>query len=159
SEGALKVINKFAKESTGSLIQTRNELIKLGDGDIQAGVTKLARNALAYGKALGMEIDQVGSMMGNFVGEVGYGAQNVQGIMGDIVSAASTSNMPVHKFMDIFRQTIPHLELFTNRIEELAGTIKLLSKNMSPEQVKQFMSAWSGGLGKDDFKSRLKKTL
>lgn len=159
SEDALKTINAFARESTGSIVSMRNELLRLGDGDIKAGMETFSKSAIAYGKALGMEMDQVGSMMGNFVGEVGYGVGHVQDLMGEIVTAAATSSMPVGKFMDIFRQTIPNLELFTNRIEELAGHIKLLSKSMSPDQVKEFMNSWNQSLKYDSFQSRLKKTL
>lgn len=159
SENAIKTINSFAKESTGSIIAMRNELLRLGDGDIKKGVTSFSKSAIAYGKALGMEMDQIGHDMGHFVGEVGYGAQNVQSLMSEIVATASTSSMPVGKFMDIFRQTIPHLELFTNRIEELASVIKVLSKSMSPDQVKEFMSSWNQSLKFDSFQSRLKKTL
>jgi hypothetical protein len=159
SEMALKTINSFAKEATGSIVQTRNELVKMGGGDIQKGMTLFSKSAIAYGKALGMEMTEVGSMMGNFVGELGYSTTTVTSLMSDIVSTAATSGMPVYKFMDIFRQTIPHVELFSNRMEELAGTIKLLSKSMSPEQVKEFMGAWSQGLKYDSFSSRLKKTL
>lgn len=159
SEDALRTINAFAKESTGSVIAMRNEMVRLGDGDIKKGMTSFTKSSIAYGKALGIEMDQVGSMMGSFVGDVGYATSNVQGLMSEIVATAATSSMPIHKFMDIFRQTVPHLELFTNRIEELASVVKVLSKSMAPDQVKEFMNAWSQGFKLDSFQSRLKKTL
>jgi len=159
SETAAKAINAFAKESTGSLIKTRETMKSLGKGDVTAGVEEFSRNAIVYGKALGMESTEVAGMMGKFVSETGYGADQVQGLMGNIVKAAATANMPMTKFMGIFRQVLPDVELYQNRLEELTGTIKLLSKTMSAKDVKNFMDAFAKGFQGMDFKQRLKTVL
>jgi uncharacterized coiled-coil protein SlyX len=159
SETALQAINAYAKESTGSLMKTRDVMTSFGKGDLTAGVTEFSRNAIVYGKALGMEVTEVASMMGKFVGEVGYGADQVQDLMGDIVKAAATSGMPVHKFMNIFKETTTDVELFTNRIEELTGVMKMLSKSMSPSDVKKFMDAFKKGFQGKSFKERLGHVL
>lgn len=159
SEIAAKAINAFAKESTGSLIKTRDTLKSLGKGDIAAGVEEFSRNAMVYGKALGMESTEVAGMMGKLVSEAGYGAEKVQDLMGNVVKAAATANMPMTKFMGIFRSVLPDVELYQNRLEELTGTIKLLSKTMSPKDVQNFMNAFSKGFQGMDFKQRLKTVL
>jgi hypothetical protein len=159
SEDVLKTINAFSKESTGSLLKTHDTLVRLGKGDVQVGMKEFAETAMVYGKALNMEASEVGSMMGKFVNDMGYGADQVQHLMGNIVQAAATSNMPMTKFMDIFRQVIPDVELYQNRIEELTGVIKLLSKTMSAKDVKNFMDAFSRGFKGQDFRSRLKTML
>lgn len=158
AEGALKIVNAYAQTSTGSLNKTAQAFGQLG-GSVDQGMKEFVYSAVSYGKALGMEAEEVASMMGNFQTEVGYGANQVQQVMGNIVQAAATANMPVSKFMDIFRSVNPHVELFINRIEELTGAIAMLSKNMRPEDVKKFMNAFGKGLEDESFQSRLHKVL
>lgn len=159
SEKTLSIINAFAKDSTGSLTKTRDTLASLGGGNVTKGMNEMARNAMAYGKALGMEATEVASMMGKFVSETGYSAEQVQGTMGNIVKAAATANMPMTKFMDIFRRVLPDVDLFTNRLEELTGVIKLLSSTMSPKDIQAFMDAFSKGFKGMSFKDRLGHVL
>lgn len=159
SEQALKVVNRFAVESTGSLLKTRSTLAELGKGDVQAGMALLAKNAIAYGKAMNMEATEVGTMMGQLQSDAGYGAEQIQNVMGMAVKAAASANMPMTKFMGIFRQVLPDVELYQNRLEELTGTIKLLSKTMSPKDVKNFMDSFTNGFKGMDFKQRLKVAL
>lgn len=156
SEAALSTVNAFAKEASGSIVQTAAMLTDMGSGSLGAGLTSFAKNAMLYGKALGMESTEVAGLMGNLVSEVGMSASDVQQTLGDVVKQAATAGMPVQKFMDVFKDAIPNLDLFTNRIEELTGTMKLLSKTMSPRDVKGFMSAMGKGFDSLDFKQRLK---
>ncbi len=158
SEQTAKIINRFTKESTGSLMQTRNELSQM-PGGLQGGVAAMAKAATAYGKALGMEADEAAAMMGRFTNELGLSAQGSIDAMQNIVKAASQSNMPMAKFLEIFHKVIPDVELYQNRLEELTGTVKLLSKTMSAKDVKNFMDAFSKGFKGTDFKQRLKTTL
>jgi hypothetical protein len=159
SELAAKTINAFARESTGSLAQTRAELYRLGTGDIQQGVVELTKASMAYGSALGIGTEEAGAMMGKFTSELGYSTQGSIDTLGNIVKAAAGANMPMTKFMNIFNQVIPDVELYQNRLEELTGTIRLLSKSMSPKDVKNFMEAFAQGFKGVDFRQRLKTVL
>lgn len=159
SEQVLGIINRYAVESTGSLMKTRTTLAEMGKGDVQAGMTRLAKSAIAYGKALGMEASDVASTMGQMQSEMGYGAGQIQDLMSNVVKSAATANMPMTKFMSIFRSVLPDVELYQNRLEELTGTIKLLSKAMSPRDVQRFMDAFSKGFQGVDFRQRLKVAL
>jgi hypothetical protein len=159
SESALKSVNAFAKESGMSLIQMEEQLKSMGKGDLERGMKEFAINAQVYGKALGMEGQAVAGLMGQFTNEIGKSADDVTRTMGDIVKQAAQAGMPTKKFMDIFQQAIPNLDMFTNRIEELTGTMKMLSKTMDPRQVKGFMSAMGKGFDQLDFKQRLKMAL
>lgn len=159
TETTAKTVNAYMKEASGSIIQTRDTMLSLGRGDATKGVELLAKNALLYGKALGIETTEIASMMGKFENEVGYGAGQVQDLMGDIVKAAATSNMPVSKFMSIFHSVTPDLELYINRIEELTGVMKLLSKNMSPGDVKKFMDAFGKGFQGMSFTDRVQTAV
>jgi hypothetical protein len=159
SEQSLKAVAAFSRESSGSIGQTAARLKDLGKGSLQTGLLEFSKMAAVYGKALGMEATEVGTMMGTFVSEVGYGAESAQEAMSGIVREAAAANMPVYKFMDIFRQTIPSLDMYTNRMEELTGVIKLLSKTMSAKDVKKFMEAFGEGFDQVDFKQRLKLAL
>lgn len=159
SEKSLQIIGAFSKSASGSVIRTAAQLKKLGDGDLQKGLFQMATQAQLYAKALGMEATEVGSMMGDLVSEVGMNSDNVLGIIGDVVKQASQANMPLTKFNDIFRQAVPNLDLFTNRIEEVTGMVKLMSKTMDPKSVKNFMDAFGRGFDQLDFKQRLKMAL
>jgi hypothetical protein len=155
SKDTMEIINAYAKESTGSLIKTRNTMVDLG-GSVESGMQEFATNAIVYGKALNMEAADTAAMMGKFQTEMGYGANQVQDLMQDVVKSAATASMPMSKFMEIFKSVTPDVELYRNRLEELTGTIKLLSKTMSPRDVQQFMDAFKKGFGGTDFKQRLK---
>jgi hypothetical protein len=159
TETTAKTVNAYMKEASGSIIQTRDTMKSLGGGDVTKGIELLSKNALLYGKALGMETTDVALMMGKLEQEVGLGAGQVQDVMGDIVKAAATSNMPVSKFMGIFHSVTPDLELYINRIEELTGVMKLLSKNMSAADVKKFMDAFSKGFQGKSFSDRVKDVV
>lgn len=156
--GALKVVSAFAKESSGSLVRTAADLESMG-GTIEGGFKKFTENAILYGKALGMQGEETATMMGSWTSELGIGSNRVLEIIGTVASEARSSNIPVHKFMDIFKSVTPNLDLFANRIENLTAMIKSLSKNMSPASVKQFMDAFSKGFKGMDFTSRLKTVL
>lgn len=159
SVDTMKILNAYTKEATGSLIKTRDTMVQMGEGSVTAGVEKFARSATVYGKALSMEGEEVAQMMGSFVSEIGYSADNVTDLMGDIVKSAATANIPMGKFMGIFRSVLPDVELYQNRLEELTGTIKLLSQTMSPKDVKNFMNAFAKGFKGMDFRQRLKTAL
>lgn len=152
------IINAYMKSASGSILKTRDAMTALGEGDTAKGIELLAKNAMAYGKALGMEVGDVAQMMGQYEQDIGMGARQTQTMMGNIVKAAATSNMPVSKFMDIFRATTPALELYTNRMEELTGVIKMLSKNMSAADVKKYMDAFKGFKGQS-FLERVQHVL
>lgn len=155
----MKAVGAFSKNATGSIVKTEIMLRNMGGGDLNAGLLEFSKNAQIYGKALGMESEAVASTMGNMVSDIGVDATNVQKMFGDVVKQASQAGMPVHKFMDIFHQAIPDMDLFTNRMDELTGTVKLLSKSMDPRAVKGFMQAFGKGFDQLDFKQRLKMAL
>ena len=159
SETSLKIVSAFSKEASGSIITTAANLKDLGGGSMEFGMQQFVTSAIAYGKGLGMEVEEVAGLMGKFVSEIGVGVANVQSTFDSIMKQANQANMPVSKFMDIFRQTIPSVDLYTNRIEELTGTMKMLSKSMSAKDVQAFMNAFGRGFDQLDFKQRLKMTL
>lgn len=159
SETAMKAAGAFAKEASGSIVQTEAMLRGMGGGDLQQGMFELAKNAQVYGKALGMEAQDVAGFMGQLVNEVGVSHENVTKVMGDVVKQASQAGIPVNKFMAIFKDAIPELDMFTNRIEEVTGVVKLMSKTMDPRQLKDFMKAFGKGFDQMDFKQRLKMAL
>jgi hypothetical protein len=159
SETAMQAAGAFAKEASGSIVQTEAMLRGMGGGDLQQGMFELAKNAQVYGKALGMEAKDVAGFMGQLVNEVGVSHENVTKVMGDVVKQASQAGIPVNKFMAIFKDAIPELDMFTNRIEEVTGVVKLMSKTMDPRQLKDFMKAFGKGFDQMDFKQRLKMML
>jgi hypothetical protein len=158
AEEALGAINAFAKTSSGSMIKTALDFTKMS-GSVEKGSKEFAKNAVLYGKALGMQSNEVASMMGDWVSELGVAGSNTIGVMDSIISAARTSNVPVSKFLDIFKQATPSLDIFTNRIEALAGQIKMMMREMSPGQVKKFMDAFGKGFSQSSFEDRTKMVL
>ena len=162
SEKALTDINAFGMAATGSIGKTKKMLEHMGDDSLlganklQDGVTKFVTSATVYGKALGVESTEVAKMMGDFVSDIGVSHENVIAVMGDIVKTAAVANIPVHKMMDVFHDVLPDVNLFTNRIEELTGTVKLLSKTMDAKAMKSFMKTMGKGFDELDFKQRLK---
>jgi len=156
SEKALTDINAFGMAATGSIRKTQVMLQQIGGGTLEQGVRKFATAATVYGKSLGMESTEVAKMMGDFVSDIGISHENVIGVMDSIVQTAAVANMPIHKMMDVFHDVLPDVNLFTNRIEELTGTMKLLSKSMDAKSMKSFMKTMSKGFDELDFKQRLK---
>ena len=159
SEKALEITAAFGHEAATGLGSLQTMITQMGGGDLTKGMEDLTKNAHLYGKALGMEATDVASMMGNMMTEIGYSHQKITGVMDQIVKTAATSNIPAHKFMDIFKEAIPNIDLYLNRIEELTGAIKILSKTMSPKDMKAFMQTLGKGFDQLDFKNRLKMAL
>jgi len=159
SETAMAAAGAFARESTGSIVQAEAMIKDMGGKDLQQGMFELAKNAQVYGKALGMEATEVAGFMGQMVSEIGISHQNVSKVMADVVKQASQAGIPVNKFMAIFKDAIPELDMFTNRIEEVTGVVKMMSKTMDPRQLKDFMKAFGKGFDQMDFKQRLKMVL
>jgi len=159
SEDGLKAVAAFSKETSGSLAQTQARMKMMG-GDIgeplEQGMNSFVIAAKTYGNALGLSLTETAGMMGEFVNEIGVTSEGVQGTLKDITAQAAASNIPIYKFMDMFRQAMPSLDLYINRMEELTGVIKLLGKAMSPGDVKKFMDAFRQGFDQMDFKQRLK---
>lgn len=154
SKTVTDTVNAFAKATTGSIIKT-NETMNTFIG----GAGQFARSALLYGKALGIEATEAATMMGEWTAEVGYNTSQVQTLLRDVAVTASLSSMPVNKFMDIFKKVTPNVDLFTNRIEDLANTIKYMSRAMSSRDVERFMRAFQGGFEQKSFKQKLATTL
>lgn len=160
SEKAAKTLSAFSKESSGSMLRLRNEMASLGGRDgVSGGIKIFYQAAHSYGSALNMSAEQTGELMGRMSQEMGKSAEGTIESMGNIVQAAAKSNMPMSKFMEIFHSVIPGVELYQNRLEELTGTIKLLSKSMSPKDVKNFMDAFQNGFKGTSFRDRLKTAL
>lgn len=156
SEDTLRTIAKFSEQSSGSLSKTIGLLSHMGGTSFSSNIELFQKNALVFGKSIGMETQEVAGFMGNLISEIGYGADNVTKTMDLIVKQAATTNMPITKFMDVFKSAIPNIDLFTNRLEQLTGTIKLLARNMSPKFVQEFMDTMGRGFDQMDFKQRLK---
>lgn len=158
SKESLSALAVFSKETSGSLSQTQARLEAMGSGfsdPLKKGMQSFVIAAKVYGNALGMSMKDTAGIMGTLVNEIGVQSDNVQKIMGGIVHQAAASNIPVYKFMDMFREALPNLDLYINRIEELTGVMKLLGSAMSPKDIKQFIQAFSQGFDKMDFKQRL----
>lgn len=153
-----KIFSSYMRESSGSLQETNMRLIETG-GTLEQGMIKLATSAQAYGNALGMSAAGAAEMMGKLESEMGITGDRTYDAMDNIVKAAATANMPMTKFMGIFRTVLPDVEMYKNRLEELTGVVKMLSRTMDARAVKQFMSALAKGFKGTDFKQRLKSTL
>lgn len=156
SKAALESVNAYAINASGSIAKTADQMERLGDGSQSAGLARFAIGAKTYGQALGMSASEASSMMGNMVSEIGMSHENVLQIMKDVTSQAAASGMPMQKFMDVFKNAVPELDLYTNRIEEVTGVIKMMGKTMDPRQMKSFMDAFGKGFDQMDFKQRLK---
>jgi hypothetical protein len=154
SKDTAGVINAYTRATTGSLIRTQATLSSM-DG----GIKEFSERAVVYGAALNMESTAVAEMMGKFRSEAGYAAKDTQRLMNDIVFTVSNAGMPVEKFMNIFNKVIPDVDLFENRIENLIGTMKFLSKSMSPKDVERFMMAFKNMFRGRSFQQKLQTTL
>jgi len=138
-EQSAKGANAFST-GVGGFVRGYN-LIEQMDGGMKAFQT----NLIVYGKSLGMTTEEVGTRIASFYTDYGYGAKSANDMFVALIDNARAANMPVNKFMNIFDETIPGLSLYTNRMEELTNIMRMLSKTMSPDQVRQFMQALGRG--------------
>lgn len=138
-EESAKGFNAFAT-GVGGMMKGYN-LVEQMDGGMQAFQT----NLIVYGKSLGMTTQEVGTKLASFYTDYGYGARATNEMFVSLIDTARAANMPINKFMNIFDETIPGLSLYTNRMEELTNVMRMLSKQMSPDAVRQFMQALGKG--------------
>jgi len=155
SKASLGAVAEYSKKARGSLSALSNDMKDIG-GSLTGGIEVFSAATFSYGKALNMEQKEVAGFIGDLVSEVGYHSDNMLKTMAMVVKQASSSGMPVTKFMDVFKSALPNLDLYTNRMEQLTGVMNLLSRSMSPRGVEKFMRTMTQGFDQMDFKQRLK---
>jgi hypothetical protein len=160
AEDALASVNAFTKSTTGSIVATGTAFKEMTSSyDLKSGLKVFVEQSKMYANALGMSMTEIAELQGEMVSNIGINANGALNIMEDVVSHAAQANLPLSKFTEIFRSAVPNMDLFKNRITEVTGMIKLMSKTMDPRRVKDFMNTLQKGFDQRGFRDRLKMAL
>lgn len=160
AEEALQTVNAFTKSATGSIVSTGIAFKEMTSSyDLKAGLKVFVEQSKMYANALGMSMTEIADLQGEMVSSLGINANGALNIMEDVVSHAAQANLPLSKFTEIFRSAVPNMDLFKNRITEVTGMVKLMSKTMDPRRVKDFMNTLQRGFDQRGFRDRLKMAL
>jgi len=159
SADVMKTVKSYMDKTSSSLHGVSDAMEEIGRGKgqeaLERGIKSFYTKAASYGMALGKSAQDVAAMMGSFETSMGLSHKSVDKLMKKVVIFARDARMPMENFMDIFKNVIPSVDLYRNRLDELTATIVNLSRNMSPDAVKQFMDAFANGFKGQSFMERL----
>ena len=143
-EEAAGIVNSYIKNTSGSLTKAHSEFSNMPSPD--TAIADITKSVVVYGKLMGISTDEVTETMGHLYNELDHDFTHINKIMDSVVGAALGAGVPVNKFVSMFRDMVPNIDLFNNRLEETVGVMKELSKTMSPDKLRKTMEVMSKGL-------------
>ena len=143
-EEAAGIVNSYIKNTSGSLTKAHSEFSSMPSPE--TAIADITKSVVVYGKLMGISNDEVTETMGHLYNELDHDFTHINKIMDSVVGAALGAGVPVNKFVSMFRDMVPNIDLFNNRLEETVGVMKELSKTMSPDKLRKTMEVMSKGL-------------
>lgn len=142
-EEAASIMNDYISKTTGSISRAVAAFQNMSDPG--KAVFEITKSVVTYGRMMGVSTEEVTSMMGTLTQELGSNFHQINHIMDSVVSAALSSGVPVNKFVGMFKDMLPTIDLFNNRLDETVGVMKQLGKAMSPDKLRSAMQALTKG--------------
>ncbi len=142
-------------KATGMSIVEINERMKVSSG----GLNEFIRSTDAVSRSLGISYDEMMGMTQTFTESFGKSLDGVKNSFMDVSKAALKSGIPIHRFMEAFKDVLPQADMFTNRIEDSIGYLRAFGTNLSTKSLKEFMHAMNANWRQMSFRDKLKPTL
>ena len=114
---------------------------------------------VAYSRNFGVSLSEIGALQGEMFREMGASAGSVRDQFAMMGQAASDSGIAANKFFGIVRGMSADMSLFNLRMEDVVGTMKLLSKSMNTKNAESFMKTLTGFYKEMDLSGRIKATI
>jgi hypothetical protein len=121
--------------------------------------TEMVHTAVAYSRTWGVSLSEITQLQGEMTSEMGMGLESIQQSFKMMNRAASESGIAANKFFSIIRNFSADMSLFNLRMEDVVGTMKQLSKTMSPKAAAQFLQTITSFYKGQGLKERIGTTL
>lgn len=119
-------------------------------------VTKMA---IGYSRIMGVSIEEIGSLQGEMMTELGMSLGETKLEFSRMTDAATESGIAANKFFGIIRGVSADLSLYGSRLKDITKTMKLLGTVMSPKTAQKFMSTLLGAFKGKSMVDRVRTSI
>jgi len=135
------------------------ETASKGAGSQIQNAGDLARMSFGYAKLYGVSLSEVTDLQAEMFTEMGTGLSGVQLQFAAMAKDASESGIATNKFFGIIRGISSDLSLYTTRIGQATGMLKLLGKAMSSKEAGKFMQGLTNSMKGMSEQDRIRTTM
>lgn len=137
-------------------IATEAEKAKKSAGDFSA---EMVHVGVAYSRHFAVSLSEIATLQAEMTNDMGVSLDGVKDQWAMLAKSANESGIASNKFFAIMRAMSADMSLFNLRMEDVAGTMKLLSKSMNTKNAEAFMKTITGFYKQMDLSGRIKATL
>ena len=124
--------------------------------DVTQDTVKLA---VAYSRNMGVSIQEVASLQGELMGQLGVELGVVQQMFGSMSRDAVESGIATNQFFAIIRAMSADMSLFNNRMDSATKILSKLGKVMSARKAQEFLSSIGNFYKGQDLMSRTRHAI
>jgi len=104
----------------------------------------MVQMSVAYGRSFGVSLNEITSLQGEMMSEIGMGLNSVQASFQYMAQGAEQSGIASNKFFGIIRGISSDMSLFNNRMQDSVKLLTQVGKVMSPRNAQKFMQTIMG---------------
>lgn len=130
-----------------------------GRENAQAYASELVHVNVAYSRAFGVSLSEIGQMQGEMMSELGMNLDTTKLAFTQMARSATESGIASNKFFSMIRGVSQDLSLYNLRIEDAAKLLGKLGKVMNPRNAAKFMQTLTGFMKNMDIDSRMRMQL
>ena len=120
---------------------------------------ELAKVTMAYSKAFGVPLQEIGQFQAELMTEMGMGLESTRLAFAKMTRSATESGIASNKFFAMIRGVSQDLSLYNVRLGETVKILEKLGKAMSPRNAQKFLQTAVKGLKEMGRSERLKLTM
>jgi hypothetical protein len=125
----------------------------------QAFVSELVHVNVAYSRAFGQPLSEIGQLQTEMITELGMGLEQTKLSFAQMGRHAADSGIAANKFFSIIRGASQDMSLYNMRMGDAVKTLKMLSKVMNPRNAQKFFSEAMQGLKGMGREEKLRLTM
>jgi hypothetical protein len=114
-------------------------------GDVQKFATSLVHTGVAYSRAFGVPLQEIGQLQAEMAHEMGISLTNTSHEFERITQTANEAGIGAGKFFGMIRAVSQDLSLWGLRMEDATTILGKLMKNMTPREAQKFFQTLSQG--------------
>jgi len=142
SEEAMDAMNMHISSMYNSFIQGATDI--LNKPNVDQVVVKLVTSLQTYSKGLGTTIGDITELQNHFKYQLAMSTNSVTDAMNGLVDVAIRGGIQTSKFFSVFKDVLPNIGTYNNRLGETLGLFKALSRTMDPKRFQEAMQSLAG---------------
>jgi len=152
----LEILGSYAE--AGITIRKMAEGIK-DAGERQKELQKYTEATLTYSKLLGLSTKEVSEAMANYMLDLGFTLDGIQGKWANLTRAAVESGFATKRFFNMILQATSGMSMYNIRLEEAASLLISLGKILGQKMGGDMLQALTKGFKDEGTLDRVKKTM